>query len=97
MNTSTELSTLSSDTLSLITAGNGPTIPPPGPVNHNDFSGKYVQTLKNDVSDWWAREGATADALNKKDYGNAALNFGAAVGDGLGTVIDAIAPYKALT
>ncbi len=98
MNTSTEFQPLHSDNLSLATGGTakGLTIPPPGPVNHNDFAGKYVKTLKGDVSDFWARTGGWVDALGKKDWGGAAKNFGGALLDEVGTAIDATLPYKAL-
>jgi len=83
------------DPATLSTATGGRTDSGGGNTN-NDFASRYVNNLKQDGKDWWAREQATANDLRAHNWGGAAKNFGGALLDEVGAVGDAIAPVKAL-
>lgn len=67
-----------------------------GGSTSNDFASRYVNNVKQDALSVWNRAGATANDLKAHNWGGAAKNFGAEVLDEVGTVGDAIAPFKAL-
>ena len=88
--TTTELQILDPQTIA--TATGGRTDPPP----NNDFASRYVNNIKQDGLDVWHRAQATAADLKKHNWGGAALNFGGELLDEVGTIGDAIAPFRAL-
>lgn len=87
----TELQILDTHAMAIVNGGQAAP-PPPQP----DFASRYVNNVKQDALDVWNRAGATADDLKKHNWGGAALNFGGTVLDEVGTIGDAIAPFRAL-
>jgi len=89
----TDFPILDLGTLSTATGGQGK---PGTPDTSNDFASRYVNNVKQDGLDVWHRAQATANDLKAHNWGGAAKNFGAEVLDEVGTVGDAIAPFRAL-
>jgi hypothetical protein len=89
--TTTELQILDTQTIAMATGGRTDNPPP-----NNDFASRYVNNIKQDGLDVWHRAQATANDLKHHNWGGAALNFGGELLDEVGTIGDAIAPFRAL-
>jgi hypothetical protein len=87
----TEFSTIDSDLLAIATGGKAGT-----GGKKPDFADRYVSNLKQDGLDVWHRAQATAADLKAHRWGSAAKNFGGELLNEVGTIGDAIAPFKAL-
>ena len=79
------------DTQVMATATGGKAAPP-----HDDFATRYTNNVKQDALDVWHRAQATASDLKSHNWGGAALNFGGELLDEVGTIGDAVAPFRAL-
>jgi hypothetical protein len=87
--TSTELQILDTPAMTMATGGR---TDPPQP----DFASRYVNNVKQDALDFWHRAQGTAADLKSHNWLGAAKNFGGELLDEVGTVGDAIAPFRAL-